>query len=164
MKKAFLIIGTFLFAAAFLWAQSGMTKQQLLNMPYAKVKAMLSNPHSAAKLKAAVKKNGVMLMGGVPITGPEVTLKGELTGADCYLSAGVHGPEHSLCAKACVAHGGPVVFIGSNGTTYLVIPPRDGMPLPEKAYDDLGKPGVTVKGAELDSHGIHAIAIHSVEG
>jgi hypothetical protein len=163
MKRVVLIIGAFLFAAAFLWSQTRMTKQKLLDMPYAKVKAMLSNPHSARELKAAAKKDGVMVMGGTPISGPEVTLKGELTGADCYLSAGIRGHEHALCAKACVAHGGPVVFIGQNGTTYLALPAKDGIPLPQKAYNDLGKPGVTVKAAELDSHGIHALAIQSVE-
>jgi hypothetical protein len=163
MKRVFVFIGTFLVATAFLWSQNGMTKEQLLDMPYAKVKAMLSNPHSAARLKKAVEKDGVMLMGGIPIKGPEVTLKGELTGADCYLSAGVHGHEHAFCTKACVAHGGPVVFIAENGTTYLALPLKDGMPLPEKAYDDLGKPGLTVKAEELDSHGIHALAIQSVE-
>lgn len=163
MQKVSLVIAAFLFATSFLLAQSNMTKQQLLNMPYSKVKSDLSNPHSAKELKAAVKKDDVILMGGTPIKGVEVTLIGELTGADCYLSAGLHGHDHALCAKACVAHGGPVVFIARNGTTYLALPPKDGMPLPEKAYNDLGKPGVTVKGAELDSHGIHALAVQSVE-
>jgi hypothetical protein len=56
------------------------------------------------------KKNGVMLMGGMSMGGRQVTMKGELTGADCYLTTGDHGHEHALCAKACVSHGGPIVF------------------------------------------------------
>jgi hypothetical protein len=156
-------IGAFLLAAAFLWSQSGVTKEQLLDMPYAKVKTMLSNPQSTARLLTTLKKNGVVAMGGVPIKGREVTLKGELIGAECYLGHGMRGHEYAFCAKACVAEGSPVLFIADNGTTYLALPPKAGTPLPEKAYNDLGKSGVTVKAAEVDSHGFKALAIQSVE-
>lgn len=98
-------------------------------------------------------------MGGTP-----VTMTGELTGADCYLSTGDHGPKHALCAKTCVSHGGPIVFLGSDGTTYLVLPPKDGTHYPMQVLNDLGKPGVTVHAHEIDSHGIKALSVDSAQG
>ena len=98
-------------------------------------------------------------MGGTP-----VTMTGELTGADCYLSTGDHGPKHAFCAKTCVSHGGPIVFLGSDGTTYLVLPPKDGTHYPMQVLNDLGKPGVTVQAHEINSHGIKALSVDSVQG
>ena len=46
--------------------------------------------------------------------------------------------------------------------TYVVLTAADDMPLPQAAYDDLGRPNVTVHGMVLDNHGIPALAIHSV--
>jgi hypothetical protein len=108
------------------------------------------------------KKDDVPLMGGVAIEGKEVTLKGELTGANCYLSRGIHGPNHALCAKACVAAGAPVIFLAQDGKVYTVLPAKDGTSLPEAALDDLGKPGVTVEGKLITGHGQEAIALESV--
>lgn len=109
-------------------------------------------------------KNGVMLMGGQAMGGQPVTLRGELTGADCYLSSGEHGHGHAFCAKACVAHEGPIVFIAADGTVYLVLPPKDGMPYPTQVLNDLGRPSVTVKADRIDSHGIKALSVQSVKG
>jgi len=131
---------------------------------YSKVKKMMSNPQSAKKVAMEAKKNHVLLMGGWSMGGKSVTMKGELTGGDCYLSAGEHGMHHSLCSKACVSHGGPIVFLGSNGTTYLVLPPKDGAHYPMQVLNDLGKPGVTVHAHEIDSHGIKALSVDSVQG
>ena len=133
-------------------------------MPYSKVKSMLSSPESAAKAKEMAKKNNVLLMAGEPINGKAVTMTGEVTGADCYLSQGEHGEHHALCSKACVSHGGPMVFLAQNGTVYLVLSPKDGKPYPSEVLNALGKPGVTVHANELDSHGIKALSIQSVEG
>jgi hypothetical protein len=147
-----------------LWAGQSSGSQNMNDWSYSKVKQMLSNPQSAKKTMKMAKKNNVMLMGGMPMGGTAVTLKGELTGADCYLSAGEHGHEHAMCAKACVAHGGPILFLGPKGTTYLVLPPKDGATYPEKVLDDLGKAGVTVHAHEIDSHGIKALSVDSVTG
>ncbi|MGH9484446.1 MAG: hypothetical protein ACRD1F_05265 [Terriglobales bacterium] len=57
--------------------------------------------------------------------------------------------------------GSPIVFL-HNGQTYLVLTPKDGMPLPKAVYNDLGDPGVTVHGQVIDSHGVRAIGISSV--
>jgi hypothetical protein len=147
-----------------LLAAQGTNQKDMNSWPYSKVKQMMSNPQTAKKVGMMAKKNGVMLMGGMSMGGVPVAMKGELTGADCYLSTGDHGPEHALCAKACVSHGGPIVFIGSNGTTYLVLPPKDGAHYPQEVLNDLGKPGVTVHAHEIDSHGIKALSVDSVQG
>lgn len=165
LKKSVIVVATLALAVTVsLSAQDSTKKADMNDWSFAKVKQMFSNPQSAARLKKMAKANGAMLMGGMPINGQAVTLEGELTGADCYLSAGEHGHEHALCAKACVAHGGPVVFIAQDGSVYLVLPPRDGVPMAEGVLDDLGKPGVTVKGQVVESHGLKALSVHSVSG
>jgi len=103
------------------------------------------------------------LMGGVAVEGKEVTLKGELTGANCYLSRGIHGHDHALCAKACVAAGSPVIFIAQDGKVYTVLLAKDGTSLPEAALDDLGRPGVTIEGKLVSGHGQEALALESVK-
>jgi hypothetical protein len=145
-----------------LLGQSTQKKMDMNDIPFAKVKAMLATPAARAKTMKLVKMNHVTLMGGQPINGQSVTLKGELTGADCYLSDGLHGHDHAMCAKACVAHGSPIVFLAQSGTVYLVLTPKDGVPYPGVLLNDLGRPGVTVVGNTLESHGIKAISIQSV--
>lgn len=165
MKKLHAVVvaaATLALAAGLLWAQGAKQTTNLNDMPYAKVKAMLSNPHQAAELKAMVKKDHVILMGGHPINGKLVTMKGELTGADCFLSVGVHGREHALCSKACVAHGSPILFLARDGATYLVLTPRDGVPLPGKVLNALGTPNVTITAHMVDSHGMKALSVQSI--
>ena len=165
MRKLLLVLSVVLVAGA--WAaqnkaQNNMKKMDMNDMPYAKVKQALSNPQTAQHARMMAKKNGVLLMKGQEVMGKEVTLKGELTGANCYLSQDFHLHKHSLCAKACVAHGAPIVFLAGDGTVYFVLTPKDGVELPEKAYDDLGRPGVTVHGKEVSNHGVKALAVESV--
>lgn len=155
-------IATGLFFGGLLWGQGLQKTTDLNNLSYAKVKQILSSPKEAAKLKKLVREEHVPLMGGHPIRGKHVTLKGELTGADCYLSVGLHGHHHALCAKACVAHGGPIVFLAQNGIVYLALPHADGTGFSTAALNDLGVPGVTVTGNEGESHGIRYLSIHSV--
>jgi hypothetical protein len=141
-----------------------MNQKDMNDWSYAKVKQMMSNPQTAKKATMMAKKDNVMLMGGMSMGGAPVTMKGELTGGDCYLSAGEHSHQHAFCAKACVSHGGPIVFLGSNGTTYLVLPPKDGAHYPAQVLNDLGKPGVTVHAHEIDSHAVKALSVDSVQG
>jgi hypothetical protein len=162
-KRMLLLSGAvvyFIVMGAFAGAQ-GMKMMDMNNMPYAKVKATLSDPSMAMKAMQMAKKNHVLLMAGMPVQGKSVTWKGELTGANCYLSAGLHGHNHALCSKACVFAGTPILFL-HGGRTYLVLTAKDGKPLPDAAYDALGQPGVTVTGVTLNSHGVLAIAIQSV--
>jgi hypothetical protein len=147
-----------------LLAAQGMNQKDMNSWPYSKVRQMMSNPQTAKKVGMMAKRNGVMLIGGMSMGGKLVTMKGELTGADCYLTTGDHGHEHALCAKACVSRGGPIAFIGSIGTTYLVLPPKDGAHYPAQVLNDLGKPGVAVRAHEIDSHGMKALSADSVQG
>lgn len=151
-----------LFFGGLLWGQGMQKKMDMNDIPYAKVKTMLSNPQTAARAVKMAKANHVMLMGGHPIQGKRVTLKGELTGADCYLSDGLHGHDHALCSKACVAHGGPIVFLAQNGSVYLALPHADGTAFPNSVLNELGVPGVTVTGNAGESNGIRYLSIHSV--
>ena len=118
-------------------------------------------PQKRAQLIREVKENHVILMGGRPIVGRHVSMVGEFTGADCYLSAGMHGMNHALCAKACVIHGSPILFLSQKGAVYVVLPPKDGAEVPMSVLNDLGRPGVTAVGDTVYSHGIHAFSVHS---
>jgi len=89
----------FMVLSCFALLAQEMSKNQLLDMPYAKVKEMLSSPAQAAKLAAMAKKDDVILMGGVAVEGKKVSMKGELTGANCYLSRGLHGPATRSAPK-----------------------------------------------------------------
>ncbi len=151
-----------LLAGAGLAAQGQMGKMDMNDMPYDSVRAMMADPARRAQAMEMAKMNNVLLMAGQPVPGKPVTLKGELTGANCYLSAGLHGHTHAMCAKACVSAGSPVVFMAANGTVYAVLTGVDGMPLPKEVYEDLGRAGVTVTGKTLESHGLNMIAIESV--
>ncbi len=146
-----------------LLASQGSNSKDMNDWSYSKVKKLMSNPQTAKETAMMAKKNGVMLMGGMSVGGTAVTMKGELTGADCYLSTGDHGHSHAFCAMACVSHGGPIVFIAGNGTTYLVLPPKDGAHYPMQVLNDLGRSGVTVHAHEIDSHGIKALSVDSVQ-
>lgn len=165
IRRALIIGAVFAMTVAVGLSATQATKNQNMNdWSYAKVQKLMSNPKTAKKVIMMAKKNHVLLMAGWGMGGTPVTMKGEFTGADCYLSAGKHGPTHALCSKACVSHGGPIVFIASNGTTYLVLPPKDGAHMPEQVLNDLGTPDVTVHAHEIISHGIKALSVDSVQG
>ena len=151
-----------LLVTAGLAAQGQMGTMDMNNLPYDSVRAMLSDPGRRAQAMDMAKAHHVVLMAGHPVEGRSVTLKGELTGANCYLSGGMRGHDHAMCAKACVSAGSPVVFIAEDGTVYGVLTGVNGMPLPKDVYDDLGRPGVTVHGKAVKSHGLNVIAIETV--
>jgi hypothetical protein len=159
-NRSLLLASGLCLAASGLWAQGKM--MDMNDLPYDSVKAMLSDPARASMAMEMAKKAGVLVMVGIPVQGKDVTLKGELTGANCYLSAGLRGHNHAMCAKACVAAGSPVVFIADDGTVYAVLTAKDGMPLPPGALDQLGRPGVTVGGSVVTAHGVKALALASV--
>ncbi len=163
LRTCTVVAAVSLFAAAGLVAQGQMMgKMDMNDTPYDSVRAMLADPARRAQAMEMAKMNHVVLMAGQPVPGKAVTLKGELTGGNCYLSGGLRGHTHAMCAKACVGAGSPVVFIAENGTVYAVLTGVDGMPLPKEVYDDLGRASVTVKGKTLKSHGLNMIALESV--
>jgi len=151
-----------LLAVGRLAAQGQMGSMDMNSLPYDSVRAMLSDPARRAQAMDMAKAHNVILMAGHPVAGRSITLKGELTGANCYLTGGMRGHDHAMCAKACVSAGSPIVFIAQDGTVYAVLTGVNGMPLPKDAYDDLGRPGVTVQGKVVKSHGLNMIAIETV--
>jgi hypothetical protein len=129
------------------------------DMPFAKVKTMVGE---LSKAQAMAKQGNIDLLAGTLVKGKDVSLRGELTDANCYLSTGDHAYDHAFCAKFCVAAGSPIVFIADDGgKVYLVLTAKNGIPLPDSALNQLGIPGIVVKGKTLSAHGVDAIALES---
>jgi hypothetical protein len=130
------------------------------DMPFAKVKAMVPELIEA---QAMAKQGNIDLFAGALVEGNEVSLRGELTDANCYLSNGNHAYDHAFCAKFCAAAGSPVLFIADDGgKAYVVLTLKNGVPLARVALDQLGVPGLVVRGTMLRAHGIDALAVASI--
>jgi hypothetical protein len=129
------------------------------DMPFTKVKNMVGE---LSKAQAMAKQGNIDLLAGTLVQGKDVSLRGELTDANCYLSSGDHAYDHAFCAKFCVAAGSPIVFIADDGgKVYIVLTAKNGIPLPDGALNQLGIPGIVVKGKTLSAHGVDAIAVKS---
>ena len=95
--------------------------------------------------------------------GNSVTLRGELTDANCYLGSHNHAYDHAFCAKLCAAAGSPLLFVPDQGSqAYLVLTPRNAVPLPANLLDQIGVPGILVKGKAIDADGVHALTVESL--
>jgi hypothetical protein len=109
------------------------------------------------------KQGNVDLLAGETMPGQPVTLRGEVTDANCYLGTHTHAYDHAFCAKFCVAAGGPLLFIpDQGGPVYLVVSEQNGVPIPENILDRIGVPGIVVKGKVLDADGLHALAVEAL--
>jgi hypothetical protein len=132
----------------------------LNNMPFARVQSMVSD---LAKVRRMAKQGNVDLLTGETMPGQPVTLRGEVTDANCYLGTHTHAYDHAFCAKFCVAAGGPLLFIpDQGGPVYLVVSEQNGVPIPENILDRIGVPGIVVKGKVLDADGLHALAVEAL--
>jgi hypothetical protein len=132
----------------------------LNNMPFARVQSMVSD---LAKVRRMAKQGNVDLLAGETMPGQPVTLRGEVTDANCYLGTHTHAYDHAFCAKFCVAAGGPLLFIpDQGGPVYLVVSEQNGVPIPENILDRIGVPGIVVKGKVLDADGLHALAVEAL--
>jgi hypothetical protein len=130
------------------------------DMPFARVERMAGDLASA---QAMAKQGNIDLFAGEPAEGKNVSLRGELTDANCYLGNGNHAYDHAFCAKFCVAARSSILFISDDGgKVYLVLTEKNGVKLSQTALDQLGIPGVVVQGRVLSAHGIEALAIASV--
>jgi hypothetical protein len=166
--RRFAGVGLLLLVAACAAAQYG-DRSGLNSAPFSQVKKMAGDE---GKARAAAKQGNIDFFAGRAVEGQAVSLRGELTDANCYLSTKYHGYDHAFCAKYCVATGSPVVFLSDqNSQLYLVITPKDGEPLPETVLDRIGVPGVVVKGRLLAKPGANqpggaalpTLAVESVE-
>jgi len=109
------------------------------------------------------KQGNIDLLVGQVESGKTVSIRGEITDANCYLGTHTHAYDHAFCAKLCGAAGGPLVFIPDQGQEiYLVLNQQNGVRLPENVLDRIGVPGILVKGKVLDTIGMRALAVEGL--
>jgi len=129
----------------------------LNSMPFAEVQALVSD---LAKAQKMAKQGNVELLAGETMPGRAVSLRGEVTDANCYLGSHTHAYDHAFCAKLCAAAGSPLLFISDQGgQVYLVLTERNAVRLPEEVLDRIGVPGVVVKGKAFEAEGLRALAV-----
>jgi len=129
----------------------------LNNMPFAQVQALVSD---LAKAQKMAKQGNVELLAGETTPGRAVSLRGEVTDANCYLGSHTHAYDHAFCAKLCAAAGSPLLFVSDQGgQVYLVLTERNAVRLPDEVLDRIGVPGVVVKGKAFEGDGLRALAV-----
>ncbi len=129
-------------------------------LPFAKVQPLVSD---LAKAQTLAEQGNIELLAGQSVPGDSVTLRGELTDANCYLGTHNHAYDHAFCAKLCAAAGSPLLFVPDQGSqAYVVLTPRNAVPLPANLLDQIGVPGILVKGKAIDADGVHALTVESL--
>jgi hypothetical protein len=135
-------------------------RKELNKMPFTEVQPLVSDPARARRL---AKQGNIDLLVGQAVPGKDVSLRGEIADANCYLGRHVHAYDHAFCAKLCATGGSPLVFIPDQGQEiYLVLSEWNGIRLPENVLDRIGVPGIVVKGKTLTSGGVRALAIEEL--
>jgi len=133
----------------------------LNNMPFTQVQPLVAD---LAKARRMAKLGNIDLLAGNEMPGELVSLRGELTDANCFLGSHSHAYDHAFCAKLCAAAGSPLVFVSDQGgAVYLVLNERNGIKLPESVLDRIGVPGVVVKGKVLNRDGLRTLAVEGLE-
>jgi hypothetical protein len=93
-----------------------------------------------------------------------VTLRGEITDANCFLSNHTHAYDPAFCAKLCAAAGSPLVLLPDQGDKiYTVLTQRNAVRLPDAILDQMGVPGIVVKGKVLEENGLPALTVEGIE-
>lgn len=129
----------------------------LNNMPFAQVQPLLSN---LAKARQLANAGNIELLAGQTVQGKEVSLRGELTDANCFLATHTHAYDHAFCAKLCVAAGSPLLFLpDEGGHPYVVLTEKNAVRLPDNVLDQIGVPGILVKARVLGSQDVRALAV-----
>jgi hypothetical protein len=132
----------------------------LNGLPFAKVQPLVSD---LAKAQTLAQQGNIELLAGQSVPGNSVTVRGELTDANCYLGSHSHAYDHAFCAKLCAAAGSPLLFVPDQGNqTYVVLTPRNAVPLPASLLDQIGVPGIVIKGKTLDGDRVHALTVESL--
>jgi hypothetical protein len=134
-------------------------RNNLNSMPFQQVKPLVAE---LAKAQQLAKEGNIELLAGQAVPGKEVTLRGEITDANCFLSSHMHAYDHAFCAKLCAAAGSPLLFLPDQGAkVYIVLTQRNGVPLSDAVLNQIGVPGIAVIGRVVESNGIAALAIKS---
>jgi len=133
----------------------------LNNMSFTEVQALVSDLGKAQRL---AKEGNIEFLGGQVVAGQAVRLRGEFTDANCYLGYHTHAYDHAFCAKLCVAAGSSLIFISDQqAEVYIVLPGKNGIRFPKDVLDRIGVPGVAVAGRLVESDGVQALAVDSIE-
>jgi hypothetical protein len=116
-----------------------------------------------AKAQTLAEQGNIELLAGQSVPGNSVTLRGELTDANCYLGSHNHAYDHAFCAKLCAAAGSPLLFVPDQANqAYVVLTLHNAVPLPANLLDQIGVPGILVKGKAIDADGVHALTVESL--
>jgi hypothetical protein len=149
-----------MFAAAALCGFQFGDRYGLNGMPYAQVEPLVSD---IAKAKKMATEGNIELLAGQAVQGKDVSLRGEITDANCFLGKHTHGYDHAFCAKLCAAAGGPLVFLpDQGGQTYVILTPQNAVRTPNAILDQVGIPGIAVKGKVLEGSGVAGLALESI--
>jgi hypothetical protein len=132
----------------------------LNDMPFSQVQPLVSD---LGKAQALAKQGNIEFLGGQVVSGQSVRLRGELSDANCYLGSHTHAYDHAFCAKFCVASGSGLVFISDEQSKlYVVLTAKNGVRLPQEALDQIGVPGIVVKGKMLEGGPLPALAVEGI--
>jgi len=135
-------------------------RNNLNSMPFEQVEALVPD---LSKAQTLAKQGNIELLAGQAVQGQTVNLRGEITDANCFLSAHTHAYDHAFCAKLCVAAGSPLVFVPDQGDQiYIVITPGNAVRVTNSILDQIGVPGITGHGKRINVNGVRAFAIESV--
>lgn len=136
-------------------------RNEMNKMRFTQVQALVSD---MARARRMAKEGNVDLLVGQAVPGEAVSLRGEVTDANCYLGSHTHAYDHAFCAKLCAVTGGPLVFIPDQaGKILLVLNEQNGIRLPESILDRIGVPGIVLKGRVLEADGMRALAVEGLE-
>lgn len=130
------------------------------SMPYAQVAPLVSDLPKAQKMAA---EGNIELLAGQVVQGKAVSLRGELTDANCFLSRHEHAYDHAFCAKLCAAAGSPLVFIpDEGGQIYVVLTQPNAVRIPNTILDQVGIPGIVVRGNVVGGNGVTGLALDGI--
>ena len=128
-------------------------------MPYAQVAPLVSD---VAKARKMANEGNIELLAGQAVQGKDVSLRGEITDANCFLGKHEHAYDHAFCAKLCAAAGSPLVFVpDQGGQIYVVLTQPNAARIPNTILDQVGIPGIVVEGKVVESNGVAGLAIES---
>jgi len=135
-------------------------RNDLNKLPFKEVQPLAFDLTKARRL---ANQGNIDLLAGQTEPGKTVSLRGEITDANCYLGVHMHDYDHAFCAKLCAAAGSPLLFItDEGGELFLVLNVKNGIRLPEDVLDRIGVPGIVVKGRVLEAGGMRALAVEGL--